>query len=342
MRVASKYLYKSATLNLMESYMGTITSGVYWTQLDSDISYELEKSLNEVNPKLNLLEREENKFNKSNYYLSKNGYLKHVHGYIEGKFIIISSQPKPFFNNLPDFKVTWHQSQWTSQREVAESFVRIFGVRNAYAILCLSRLYRSDYWLDCELPYERMKKSTFRPGVTVSDQRKSERKSYYLGSKGPKQLVLYEKPKDKVKVLDIKLKKNANSPNVTRIEARYFGQQVPIKTYADYINTANIDVFKVLKTSVFSKEKFLEAASKTRVDSNKIADFIDTVEKEGLHHARCKFNKNRNFYRTIEPILNEVSKDLNLYRRWKKKVTKEIVGDFSIRDYFKNLGVADV
>lgn len=343
MTVTSKYLSKPATVGSVEIVaMGTLTVAIGWDELTSDPSYSFQNYLNESNPKLDRNQREDNKLDKANNYLIKNGYTNHTHGFVEeNKFIMVSSKPKQFFQTMPDFKITWHQSQWKDQQEVVEKFVEIFGKHDAYAILCKGKVIRSDFWLDSELSYEQTKQATYRSGVSVSDQRRGERRSFYLGNKGHKQSVFYEKPcKDRSK-LDIKLK-NSNKAieKITRFEVRYFGKKVPMATYADYIDTSGMNLFDHIKTSVFKKEKVLELAQEKRIDQDKIIQFLDVVEKEDLHHARKRFNKNRNFYRTIEPILKESGVDLKLSKRWQKKVMNKIVGEFNIHEYFADLGVS--
>lgn len=344
MTVTSKYLRKPATVGSVEIMaMGTLTVAIGWNELTSDPSFSLQNYLNESNPKLDRKQREDNKLDKGNNYLIKNGYTNHVHGFVkENKFIMVSSKPKQFFYTMPDFKITWHQSQWKDQKEVAEEFVKIFGKHDAYAILCKGKVIRSDFWLDSELSYEQTKQATYRTGVSVSDQRRGERRSFYLGTKGHKQSVFYEKPCKDRRKLDIKFKNsNETIEKITRFEARYFGKKVPIATYADYIDTAGKNLFDHIKTCLFNKEKVLELAQKKRIDQDKIIQFLDVVVKEDLHHARKRFNKNRNFYRTTEPILKDSGVDLKLSKRWQHKVKNKIVGEFNIHEYFTNLEVSN-
>jgi len=121
----------------------------------------------------------------------------------------------------------------------------------------------------------------------------------------------------------------------TRIELRFFGKDVPIKTYADYVTTAEKDVGRIIKAIFFSDAQVMKIASSKRMSMEKIATFLEIVNKEGLHYAREAFNENRNFYRTIEPILKEAGKTFNFSARWKRKVGEEIVGDFDIVSFFK-------
>lgn len=317
--------------------MGTLTIGLWWDSLESDPSYALKEYLEVANPKLTGKERDDNKLNKSNYYLNKNGYTKHIYGFVDGKFIIISYEPKAFFHKLHDFKITFHQSQWKNQQEVTHKFTEIFGIKNAQVILCRSQVLRSDFWLDGELTYDQLKQSSYRPGVSVSDQRKGERLTYYLGSKLPKLALFYQKLTNEIPSIDIKVKNKSATDYATRIEVRYFGKEVPIRTYSDYAQTFDTDVFKIIKTSIFSKQKFLGEASLRRIDADKVASFADAVEKEGLHSARCRFNNGRNFYRTLEPILKSTGVDLQLKKRWQKKLKERIIADFDILEYFKTM-----
>jgi len=61
-----------------------------------------------------------------------------------------------------------------------------------------------DLWLDLELVYDQIKRCTYRPKVSVSEHIKSNRRSTYLGSKGLKRAVFYEKPLTKNINLDLK------------------------------------------------------------------------------------------------------------------------------------------
>lgn len=336
MTVVSKYLRNPATKGIKwRPVMGTITLSIGWEDLISDPSFDFENYLKEVNPKLKKTDRINNKLDKGNNHIIKNGYEKNTHGFVNVfKFIMVSSQPRQFFYPMPAFKITWHQSQWNDQKEVVETFSEIFGIHNAYAILCKGKVLRSDFWLDSELSYEMTKQSSYRPGVSVSDQRKGDRRSYYMGLKGKKVAVFYEKPTNDRSRLDIKFKGNRSIQMMTRYEVRYFGKKVPIRTYSNYIDTSKMELFDHIKTCLFSNEKFLKIANTKKIDIQKIYNFLDVVEKEGLHHARIRFNKSRSFYRTIGPILKEAGKDLKLSKRWQQKVKSKIVGDFDINEYF--------
>jgi len=122
--------------------------------------------------------------------------------------------------------------------------------------------------------------------------------------------------------------------NITRLEVRYFGKEVPIKHLSDYQDLAKMDVFNLMEINYFTKKKLLEYVKQNPKYKDRIFEFIDVVEKEGFHFARKKFNKNRNFYRTIEPIIKEIGKSLHLSKMFRYKVKHKIIGDFKIDEYF--------
>lgn len=310
--------------------MGTITIGLYREQVDIDLDICLHDYLENINPKLCRSERDEQKLNKANYYLQKNGYYKHTYGYIDSKFLFLSSRPKTFFCRLFDYQLTWHQSQWANQKEVVERMCDIFGKRIAKIICFEGVITRSDFWLDMDLSFNRLRNSLYRPGVTVLERYKSDKRSLYYGARSNKYGVIYEKRRMK-KHLDFLAKRRNKTDLSTRIEVRFLKKEVPIANYCDYLKTANLDVFGMFKTCFFSPRKL---KTQKNVNQEKVASFIDSVDKEGLHFARRDHNKNRDFYRSIEPALKKISKDLNLSGRWRKKVEKTIVNDFCIYKYF--------
>ncbi len=318
--------------------MGTLTVGIWSEKLDSDISYDLEQYLEEINPKLSLEEREVNKFNKSNFYLDKSGYLKHTYGYIDRKFIMVLSNPKPFMSRMFDYKVTWHQSQWKNQEEVVKEFTKIFGIKNAECILCQSQILRFDAWLDCEVEYDLFKRSTYRSGVSCLDQRKSIRLSCYYGTKKPKQAVIYQRAYSPALKMDISKNGRYEAEYYTRAEVRYFNKMVPIRSYSDYHQTSDLKLFAILKTILIYKNRFIAAAEKSKLNTIKVAKFLELADREGLHHARAVLNQNRNFYRTLEPLLYENGLVLDLSRMWKRKVKEEIIANFEIIEFFKRSG----
>ncbi len=329
-----KYLLNSATEGRQSKRgsMGTVVEGFDRVGISGDIESMLKDKLSETNPRLTSKQRVENKYNKKNKFLGRTGYNRNTYGFINGKFIFLSADPKPFFNEIPDYKITWHQSQWKNQKEVVETFIDLFGPHNAYHIFFNGRTHRIDAFVDIEFDYDTAKKAIYRSGVSVVENHKSDLKTCYLGAKGPKQAVFYEK-EIKRKNLDLKFKKSKEYSHNVRVESRFFNSGVPIKNYSEYSKLSEVNMFDHIKTHYFKPDKLKSASSSRKID--KVREFCDLVEKEGIHHARRKLNKNRNFYRTIEPLLKEVGIDLNLSKKWKKKVRDRIVGEFCIKDYFR-------
>jgi hypothetical protein len=313
--------------------MGTITIGINSSKLLSDIDYDLKQYLSEINPLLRNSEKDKLKLNRKNQYLEKTGYKVSTYGFIDDKFIFLSSSPKNFFHCMYDYKLTVHFSQWMNLQEIVEVFIRVFGFENARSIFFSGTVLRVDFWLDLEISYNKLKQTIYRPGVAISDQRKGERRSFYLGARGPRQAVFYEKPFTDRADLDLRLKKATNNTLMTRVEVRYSGKAVPFRTFADYASSADFKPFDILKTSFLSISKLSKFELSKRTN-RKIDEFISCVLSEGIHHARKKFNKNRNFYRTIQPILDKISNDLNLSGLWAKKIKRKIVGNFDIEQYF--------
>jgi hypothetical protein len=318
--------------------MGTVTIAVGWQDLQSDPIYEFERYFKSgLNSKMSKFDREDNKLDKSNNYLIKTGYNKHVYGFIDKKkFLMVSSRPRPFINPLPDFKITWHQSQWKDQEDVAITFVKIFGFENAKAILCNGKVVRIDFWLDTELSYEQARMFTYRSGSSISDQIKSTRRTFYIGAKGNKRALFYEKSQSSISDTDVRVKgKNSKELKYVRYEVRYFNSEVPIRTYAEYFKTVDKDVFRIINVLVFNDEKFKQVARVTKINEKKVIDFLNLVTREGLFYARKKLNENRNFYRTFGMLLNEVGSKVMLDAYWKRKVQNKIIGNFDIIKFFE-------
>lgn len=163
-------------------------------------SYSLRKVLGDkCNPKLSRADKDELKIRKGGFQLSKTGYNQATYGYYKDKFIFIFSEPCPFFYALGDYRIIWHQSQWKNQEEVVLAFVDIFGFEDASSIFFKGKLIRLDVWLDTELTYEEAKASIYRPKVSVKEEYRSGSRTTYLGAKGNKRAVIYEKPKEKVR-----------------------------------------------------------------------------------------------------------------------------------------------
>jgi hypothetical protein len=283
-----------------------------------------------VNPYLSPQEKSRYNRDKAQVHLEKNGYWSHVYGRVNGKYLMVCSNPKPFEFPLPDYKFIWHQSEWESQRSVAEFFAEVFGMHNANSILCHGKISRLDVWLDGDIPFDIYMQSVYRPRLSCPRIVPGIFKSCYFGDVGLKRAIIYEKNLDK---LDFKLfKKTSSFP--TRTEVRYFWKAVPIKTYSDYINMVDMRVFDLLKTNVIYKRQFYELSKSRKVDPETIQKFLRGLQKYGFHHARKVSNHSHHFYRSIEPLIRQTSIDLHLSERWQRKVRDEIVGDFDIHSFF--------
>lgn len=203
---ATKYLKKLATFSRCRGNgMGTVVIGINNVDLQSDIDFDLANYLGDgINQKLNNEERYEQKLVKAHSYMIKDGYNKHTHGFIsDNKFIFLASKPGGFFYKLHDYKLTIHLSQWNNIKQVADAFCDIFGAHNTQAIFNEGEILRLDAWIDTNLSYNTLKKTVYRNGVSVSDQRKGDRKTYYLGSKKPMPALFYEKSNIPPELLDL-------------------------------------------------------------------------------------------------------------------------------------------
>jgi len=208
-----KYLKNSATSitsKETEEPVGTITIGNKCNDFDSNPADDLKKYFEKGNSYIDKRSMIEVKQSKSNFYLSKTGYSKHVYGYVgdkKDKFIFIASEPVgPGYMKMYDFKITFHQSQWRDQREIAETFVQIFGWKNAKTILLEGEILRFDAWIDIEISYDILKKFVYRPKVSITEKVKKKMRTLYLGSKKPKVVVMYEKNAKDIRTIDVKRK----------------------------------------------------------------------------------------------------------------------------------------
>lgn len=271
-------------------------------------------------------ERNEAEFNKEKKYLWRTGYTDFAYGYYKGKYVFVAGNPKHFFNPLPAYKLTLHLSQWqdVGMRGVANFIANATGVENTKTIFSVGALARLDLWLDLELQYEDSRMTVFRPGIRNYECYRSGMRTYNLGDKSNKCFMFYEKAIKDRDDLDFKFKKNRSYVNGTRFELKFSGRDVPIRHLSEYSKTADLDLFSIVKTSYLPLKARIALKSDPRLKL-----FMHVLETEGLQQARRVTNKNRNFYRTIQPILEANGLDLNLNSRWKKKVSR-FVGDFDI------------
>ena len=332
MRPLHNYLWFFAKLFIITGgiiIMGTLLIGNRIHHFSYDPLETFRRYLaSDLNPKLSLGERKEQKLDKPNEYLLKNGYKDHAYGLIDGKFIMVCSNPDTYYRHpLPDVKVTFHQSQWPGgQRQVAQTFTEIWGKHDAKTILCHGIISRSDFQLDGDVPFDIYMQSIYRPGRGYPKLHLNVMRSCYFGDSGPKRAVIYEKKLDK---LDFRIFKNTASLP-TRTEVRYFWGKVPIKTYADYIKTAEMQVFDFLRTSLIFKKQLYELSKLGKADPQSIKMFLKRLQKDGLHRSLRLCEKNK----SIGPLIEQASTSLYLSERWQRKVRDEIVGDFDIHSFF--------
>lgn len=263
---------------------------------------------------------------KKEKFLFKTGYTEFGYGYYKGKFIFVAGSPKNFMYPLPDFKITIHMSQWNSLKELYDFFVMLFGLEDANSIFLKGKILRADFWLDLEIPYNQIKRSLYRPGVSISEQIKSSKRSCYLGSRSLSHSIFYQRPLIDRKRLDYRSKQPSPDGLITRIEVRFYRKDVPFRNLNEYSATAYIFPFRriwIINLTKKKTQKILEAYPELK-------PFFEVVNSEGLHHARNEFNKHRNFHRKIEPKLLEFIRPMNLCDRWEVKIDKFVEG-FSIR-----------
>lgn len=301
----------------------------------------LAKYLNgEINPDLNPDGKTENKLFKDHRKDFWTGYKDKTFGFIDGrKFILIAHQPKNHLFNNDFYSITLHLSQWSNLKEVVDKFIEIFGPEITRTIFNEWKVTRLDACLDLPLPYDLMMKSIFRSGASISEKHKSDKRTYYLGASHKKIGLFYEKDrKDLNSSCDLKLAdSNLESDKITRVEVRYFRKNVPIKSFSDYGKLADLKLFDFLSCMFFSTKKFESVRGEYHNERiKKFNAFRDLVEKEGLHLARRSFNSQRDFYRTILPILARSSKKLNFDDLWRKKIESRFVGRFDVHRYLES------
>lgn len=317
--------------------MGTVTVGISKNDLFSDIQAELVEQLGlGLNPKLGIRDRFELKLEKKQNYMICDGYDRHTYGFVKNKYFFIASNPSPFFYKLHDFRVTIHLSQWRNIKEVIDSFCNIFGALNTERIFNKGDMLRLDLWLDTECSHDFLKQSIYRKGISSVEKIRGELKTCYYGAKKPNPALFYEKLDLDKGLIDIKVKNSKPNRFSTRIEIRFFRPVLPIKHFSDYGKLAEMDLFSKLLTASISREKFYSIESQfTKIRATQFKQFLSEVYKEGLHSGWKKFNKNRDFKYTIQPILNKCSTDLKLSERWRNKVRRRLVGSLDIKQYLE-------
>ena len=330
----TNYLGKVATGDAFEGMqMGTITSGLFLYQTSGNPRISLKNYLGKMgNPKLSKNQKENYKLDKSNYHVGKSGYKFQSYGLVNGKFIFVCEEPRYFNPKMPYYKITWHQSQWKDQKEVADTFIELFGLQLTKSILTIGKLSQVDVWLDTECQLETLRNSFFRKGIVRKDNMDTKRRSVYYGSRKPLSAIVYEKKRSGNEKIDIKTKSKNKSDYYTRIKARMFGKAVPIKTYADYAKLGEMSLFDFLSVYYLPCKKLSDLIKETTTDT-KTRNFLESIQRNSLQFARQRFNQNRDFYRKLEPFLKKNTKNLYLSKRWRKKVKSSIVKDFDLRKY---------
>lgn len=259
----------------------------------------------------------------------KTGYQEIVSGFYRACYVFVGSRPNAFINRIPDYCLTFHFSQWSSMQDFMGFLKMVCGTKDAETIFYQGMIARIDFWLDLGLTYDNCKLFISRPGITCVEKFRSDKRTFYFGAKGVKQGVMYEKPNPRIRKLDYIQKANPDPELLTRIEVRYFKKKVPISHLSEYGDSWKQEPFSMLKTYMTTKNDRKALKAKSR----RLETFVDYLEGEGLHFARRKMNKLRDFYRTIEPHLKNNSKDLALDARWKKKVTS-FMGSFDPVEFF--------
>lgn len=326
--------------------MGTVTIA---TMLDDGGGfYEIVKrTLGEkANPKLKKWFKEEKNaqdwVSGNTYIRDYAGYENHLYGYLvtkDGKrrYISVLYGPKKFRYDLPMYKITWHQSQWRSQREVVETFVRHFGLDKSYEIFFKWKIVRLDIWIDLGLSYDLVKRSIHKKGCSSVEKPRSCFRTLYLGSSSSlSRLIAYEKILKKID-LGIKKKKNKH----VRLELRFLRNNVPIETYADYYKMTGLTLWHKIENYFMDKETWLKIDDVVDIRmKRKFKIFRKRLSREDFTYAKRSMNRRGNFSRGIEKYLKSyaVSHDFSLV--WQGKVARRIVGRFDIRSFFHSEGFA--
>lgn len=319
--------------------MGTIVIG-----LDHKFEnlHETIRSLQSQNEfQLTLKEKYLQKLKANDDLLIKSGYRRHIHGYINGKFIHLSSDPFPSTNpfsvlrNLYAQRLTIHLSQFRNLRALAETLSKAFGNEIARDIFFHGSILRLDAWIDLQVPFSVLRQSSFRKYVRKHENVEHGLRSIYYGKKSPNGSVIYEKPSIPAQYIDKSIV--SNSKEKCRIEIRHLYKKVPIKHLCQYGELAKIDLFQIQQVKVLRKKKLLEHLRSARLNPNtigRIQKYLARLNSDGAHFARKALNDQRNFHKTIGPKIDSFSVDIDLSRIWKRKVQNRIVGNFDAKNFF--------
>ena len=273
------------------------------------------------------------------YSAERAGYVNHLSGYIltnEGKsrYISLFYGPMKLRYNLPVYKLVWHQSQWSSQKEVVETFSRYLGLEKSYEIFFSWKIERLDLWIDTGFSFDVLKRSIFKSKISSREIIKSNLKTYYWGSPASKaRLMAYEKLVDP-SCIDVG--PAAPVRNGTRIELRLMSDKVPILNYSEYKRLSGLNLFESVRNYFLSKSAWQKVSDDmTGLRLIKLQKFHKLVIKEGFSCAMKEMNKDHNFERTLGKHISKHAKVHNFSEIWKNKVSACIIRNFEIDTYFE-------
>lgn len=236
----------------------------------------------------------------------KNGYGRHHYGEYKGKFIMLSSSPyNPKFSS--DYLLTTHQSHYDNSYQIYEYFSEIWSKDVAKFILSECPLRRFDFWYDfIAKNISNIFNMAYRPRARWFNEINSDRSSKYLSrlATNSNQLIIYEKDIDSGKA---------------RTESRFTGNKLPIKYYKDIYTLGDYNPFENLRL-IKVDFKRINFQSLSKPQQKNLKQFRKLYRLKGYQIARKKLNKKGNFNRQILPLIKPYTTEIDLYKKWKKKV----------------------
>lgn len=295
-----------------------------------------------INPKLSLKERIRFKLDgqeKSNVCY---GYSDFIFGLIDGQFLGLAYNP--YFPSLNDYRLVTHLSQIGNLENLCNLLLKAFGPDVTKLILVDWRTTRVDLWIDFISNLHFFVKSAFRHKGRVLQKYANGYKTFYWGQKRAKGTSgsnplfrAYESNRSITPDMILKLKDEENQS--VRLEAQFEHKKCPIKHLYQYPQLVEFEPFHLLNTRFVTKRKFKQfIKGKSWCDlPTSFVPFCQKRHLDGLHEARKKFNANRKFSTTIDPILIESSENIDLNSIWQRKAKEQIIGDFNIQKFIQSL-----
>ena len=254
----------------------------------------------------------------------KRGYENGAVYKVLGKHLFIAWKPRVRkktspFPPLPPMLMNFHLSQFEDFNAFKKWGTAVFG-KDGLSLVLDGRLKRLDFAIDVEMHIDIAEQEIIQSRARTERRIKSGKKTIYLGSY-PRETRIYEREIPRYK-LDHKTQKN-NDPgeiiNAIRIEVECHAKKIPIKCLrgVEFLRTWN--PFSHLQY-LNQRGHVISTGAPPKVEQ-KLMAFKWCCQQMGAQAARKKFNKDRNFARTVEKYFDDVG-DFDFEKAWKKRINR--------------------